>query len=115
MAAVEEDDLDYLPKPGCMMPVVWILFSGLVSLVGLGYLGFAVVNMGESESVGVAQAVAFPLGFAWTGAFIGLITHFVIKKASILRSVLPIGCGFFGGFGALSLMMLFFVVIWPSL
>lgn len=112
-----QDDLPPLPgdiDPGCGMPVAWLIIALVGVCGGAGLVGFQAYGS-ESAGINAAQLAAFPVGFAATGAIVGFITHFTVKKSPGLRAGLPVGCGCLGGLAAIAAVAVFFTAIFPGL
>lgn len=101
-------------KAGCMMPMMWLVVAAVGTFVCLVGVSIAI---GDSESAGVTATMvaAFPLGLLWCGAIAGVVTHFAVRRRSMIRVLAPMGCAVLGGFVALGVVGVFFVAIFPSL
>lgn len=108
----------YAPQPerppGCAMPIAWILLAFVALVGGAAYVGWSGYNS-ESAGLSALWVMAFPVGFFGTGAFVGLVTHFVVKKASAARTFVPLGCGCLGGLVLLGAVAAFVTAIFPML
>jgi hypothetical protein len=103
------------PRPGCLMPGIWL---GIGVLITLGGLGAIVLGAIDSERAGVAMSyvAAGPLGLAWSGALAAAVIQLFVRKAGTgVRAGVPIGCGLVGGIVAFVLLLVFFEVVWPEL
>ncbi len=103
------------PRPGFLMPGVWLAVAALVTLACGGYVGFSAYG---SESAGVAAtyAASLPFGMAWAGAIAALGVHLFYKKGSKgVRVGVPLGCGCLGGLILFGAIFVFFVAIFPAL
>ncbi len=100
-------------KPGCAMPIIWVVLAGLVVVVCGAFLG---ISASGSESAGVmaANLVCFPASTAVFGALSALVVHFVAKNIAV-RIGVPVVCGCLGGVVSFMCLFVFFTAIWPSL
>lgn len=104
-----------LPRPGFLMPGIWLGVSILVTLLMAAYVGLSAAG---SETAGVlaTRTAAFPLGMVWAGCITALAVHLFYKKGSKgIRVGVPIGCGCLGGLIMFGLIIVFFVAIFPAL
>lgn len=100
-------------SPGCLMPIAWLLVSGLITIVAVVAVGASGAGS-ESAGVSAAYAAAGPLGFAWGGGLAALVTHFAAKSPGA-RIGVPLGCGCAGAIGMVLTVFVFFAAIFPAL
>ncbi len=103
------------PKPGFLMPGIWLGVAVLVTLVMGGYVGFAAWRS-ETAGMQATYAAAWPLGTVWAGAITALAVHLFYKKGNKgVRVGVPIGCGCLGGMILFGLIFVFFATIFRAL
>lgn len=104
---------DYEEKPGCGMPIAWIVTSAVIFLIGAAAVGASAARS-ESSGISAAYMAAGPLGFVCSGAAGAFVIHFLVRSGEA-RLWAPFGCGCLGaallGLGT----WIFFVAIFPSL
>ena len=104
---------DYDDKPGCGMPIAWVVAAVLVTAIGGAAVGISAAGS-ESAAVSASYLAVGPIGFTMSGALGALAIHFFVKNPSV-RAFLPFGCGCVGaglfGVGVWA----FYTAIWPSL
>lgn len=102
-------------KPGCLMPVLWLVVTILVTLICAAFVGLMAADS-ESQGVQATQIVALPFGFVWSGLLAASIIQIAWKKASTaVRVAGPLGCGCLGGIIMILLVIVFFTAIFPGL
>jgi hypothetical protein len=102
-------------KAGCLMPVLWLVVTFLVTLVCAAFVGLMAADS-ESKGVEATQVVALPFGFVWGGLLAASIIQIAWKKASTaVRVAGPLGCGCLGGIIMILLVIVFFSAIFPAL
>lgn len=102
------------PKPGWLMPILWVVVGAVTVCGGASAIGMVAVSGSESDGVAAATFATGPIGFGLAGALAGLVTHFVAKSAGV-RVAVPIGCGCLGWIGASLATVFFFAAIFPAL
>lgn len=102
-------------KAGCLMPVLWLVVTVIVTLVCAAFVGLMAADS-ETQGMQATQVVALPFGFVWGGLLAASIIQIAWKKASTaVRVAGPLGCGCLGGIIMLALVFFFFAAIFPSL
>lgn len=103
------------PKPGCLMPVVWLVATLVITLVCAVVVG-GMASTSESKGVEAAQWAAMPFGFVWGGLLSAVLVQLAWKKASpAVRVAGPLGCGCLGAIVMIGLIVVFFAAIFPAL
>ena len=103
------------PRPGFLMPGIWLGVTILVTLVMMAYVGWT-ASRSETAGVLATRSAAFPLGVVWAGCLTALAVHLFYKKGSKgVRVGVPLGCGCLGGVILFALIAVFFVAIFPAL
>ena len=103
------------PRPGFLMPGIWLGVAALVTLAMVAYVGMMAWGS-ESAGVQATYRAALPLGTVWAGSITALAVHLFYKKGSRgVRVGVPLGCGCLGGLILFGMIMVFFVAIFPAL
>ena len=103
------------PKPGCLMPAIWLGATILITLICAVVVG-GMASQSETDGVQATQIASIPFGFVWGGLVSAAILQFGWKKASPgMRAGGPLGCGCLGAIVMAGLVVVFFTAIFPSL
>lgn len=106
---------DQTPKPGCLMPGLWLGGAALATLICGAIVGIG-ASGSESDGVAAANIAAGPFGFAWGGMLSAAIIHLAWKRASSgVRVGGPLGCGCLGAIVMIVGVVVFFAAIFPAL
>ncbi len=103
------------PKPGCIMPLVWLGVTLLITLI-CGVVVGGMASTSETKGVEAAQLAALPFGFVWGGMLSAVIVQLAWKRATpAVRIAGPLGCGCLGAIVMIGLIIVFFAAIFPAL